>query len=497
MLADIEAGKVDIVIVYKVDRLSRSLADFVRLVELFDKTNVSFVSVTQQFNTSTSMGRLTLNVLLSFAQFEREVTSERIRDKIAASKKKGMWMGGLLPLGYDRIEKQLVVNEQEAAVVRHIYTRYLAIGCVRELKAELDGEGYQSKPRPAHHQSPGSKPFSRGALYTILKNPVYIGKVNHKGELHEGRHAAIMETELWDAVQERLTRNRLENRRRANARYPNLLAGLIYDDRGNRMSPSSSHKQNRRYTYYVSQAVIQFREKEAGSVIRVSTKAVDQKVTELLLKLLGSADQLLDALRYFNARSDTLERAIEAGNQLKDGWSKLTLREQIPIFQQLLGQVVIGRSEITVTINLDEVYRRLTGDDPPSPPKNKRRPTELTLKAPVMLKRSGIESKLVYPGGPPTKAHKRTVKALQEALLKSLKWNEAILSGEVASFEALIRRDNLNARQTHRLRKLAFLAPDIMEAIIAGQVPETLSLESLKRDFPVAWGAQRKHFGFH
>jgi DNA invertase Pin-like site-specific DNA recombinase len=497
LLADIEAGKVDIVIVYKVDRLSRSLADFVRLVELFDKTEVSFVSVTQQFNTSTSMGRLTLNVLLSFAQFEREVTSERIRDKIAASKKKGMWMGGLVPLGYDRVDKQLVVNEKEATLVRHIYTRYLATGCVRDLKAELDADGYHSKPRPAHHQSPGGKPFSRGALYTILKNPAYVGKVHHQGELHEGRHAAILDAELWEAVQERLTRNRLENRRRANARYPSLLAGLIYDDRGNRMSPSSSHKQNRRYAYYVSQAVIQFRENEAGSLIRVSTKIVDQTVVDLLLGLLGSADQLLDALRYFNAKGDTLERAIEASKGLVEGWSRLTLRDQIPIVQQLLNQVVVGRSEISVALDLDELYRLLTGEDPPAQSKSKRRPVDLVLKAPVILKRSGIETKLVYPGGPPPKAHKRTVKALQEALLKSMQWNEAILSGDVPSFEALIRRDDLNPRQTHRLRKLAFLAPDIIEAIILGQIPETLSLEVLKRDFPSAWDAQRRHFGFH
>ena len=199
-MAEIEAGNVDVVIVYKVDRLSRSLADFVRLIELFDQTGVSFLSVTQQFNTSTSMGRLTLNVLLSFAQFEREVTSERIRDKIASSKKKGMWMGGLVPLGYDRVEKQLVVNESEAELVRHIYQRYLDLACVRELKAELDQEGYLSKPRPEHHKSRGSVPFSRGALYTILKNPVYIGKVHHKGELHDGKHVAIVDKALWDSV---------------------------------------------------------------------------------------------------------------------------------------------------------------------------------------------------------------------------------------------------------------------------------------------------------
>ena len=178
LLEDIKAGRVDVIVVYKVDRLSRSLADFVRLIELFDHHDVSFVSVTQQFNTSSSMGRLTLNVLLSFAQFEREVTGERIRDKIKASKQKGMWMGGVVPLGYDVIDKNLVVNEQEARTVRHIYNRYLALGCVRRLKEELDAKGYISKVRATEGVHAGGRPFSRGALYTLLKNPLYTGTGN-------------------------------------------------------------------------------------------------------------------------------------------------------------------------------------------------------------------------------------------------------------------------------------------------------------------------------
>ncbi len=496
LLAQIEAGKVDIIIVYKVDRLSRSLADFVRLVDLFDRHDVSFVSVTQQFNTSTSMGRLTLNVLLSFAQFEREVTSERIRDKISASKKKGMWMGGLVPLGYDRVDKQLVVNEPEAAVVRHIFTRYLVLGCVRQLKAELDEQGYRSKPRPAHHQSPGEKPFSRGALYTILKNPVYIGMVHHQGELHEGRHAAILDSGLREAVQEKLARNRLETRRRINAQFPNLLAGLLYDDRGNRMSPSTSHKNNRRYAYYVSQAILQYREEDAGSVARISTRAVDDTVIGLLLALLRSPEQILDALGPFSLPANRIDQAVTAASQLATEWPELQLKAQIPVAQQLLRRVDVGRKVVRVEVDREQLYRKLTGEIPPPLPKRDRNKPDLVLTTNVNFKRSGIETKLVFPGGPPATAHKRSVKALQQALLKSLQWNEAIISGEVASFDALIRRDELNARQTHRLRKLAFLAPDIMEAIIAGQVPDSLSLEALKREFPMEWDAQRRHFGF-
>jgi DNA invertase Pin-like site-specific DNA recombinase len=212
LLEDIKQCQIDVIVVYKVDRLSRSLADFVRLVELFDQHGVSFVSVTQKFNTSTSMGHLTPNVLLSFAQFEREVTSERIRDKIAASKKKGMWMGGVVPLGYDRVNKQMVINVEEADTIRHIHNRYLALGCVRALKDELDAEGYRRR-LPVGSHSDGTK-FSRGALYTILRNPVYAGKVKHHDALYPGQHEAILNEGLWERVQQQLEANRRAKRRR-------------------------------------------------------------------------------------------------------------------------------------------------------------------------------------------------------------------------------------------------------------------------------------------
>ena len=343
LLADIESGQIDIVIVYKVDRLSRSLADFVRLIELFDQTGVSFVSVTQQFNTSTSMGRLTLNVLLSFAQFEREVTSERIRDKIAASKKKGMWMGGLVPLGYDRVEKQLVVNEAEAKLVRHIYHRYLALGCVRELKAELDRDGYVSKPRPEHHRSKGQKPFSRGALYTVLKNPVYLGKVHHKGELHDGKHAAIVDKTIWEEVQAVLARNRSNKALRASAKYPSLLGGLVWDDRGNRMSPTYTRRKNRHYPYYISQAVLQYKEDEGGSVLRVPGKTLEATTTDLLLNFLSSADQILDLLVDIGLSGDRLDHAVQAGATLAGDWQSLAISDQITIINELVARVVVSK----------------------------------------------------------------------------------------------------------------------------------------------------------
>ena len=227
LLADIEAGRIDIVVVYKVDRLTRSLTDFAKLVELFDSHGVSFVSVTQQFNTTSSMGRLTLNVLLSFAQFEREVTAERIRDKIAASKAKGIWMGGPVPLGYDLGERELLVNPTEAELVREIFELYLEKGSVRALKAELDRRGMRSKVRHQRNgRVTGGGPFSRGHLYCLLASPIYIGKLPHKGKLHDGKHDAIISAGLWERVQGQLRDNK-RGIERASAKHPSLLAGRL------------------------------------------------------------------------------------------------------------------------------------------------------------------------------------------------------------------------------------------------------------------------------
>ena len=228
LLADIRAGRIDIVVVYKVDRLTRSLADFAQLVELFDAEGVSFVSVTQQFNTTSSMGRLTLNVLLSFAQFEREVTGERIRDKIAASKKKGMWMGGNVPLGYDASERTLVINPAEAETVRRVFALYRQLGCVRRVKEEADRLGLRTKCRTtAKGTERGGKPFSRGHLYTLLSDPIYAGQIAHKGVLHPGQPPALIDDETWTAVRTQLAANTSHHRRRATAAEPSLLAGLL------------------------------------------------------------------------------------------------------------------------------------------------------------------------------------------------------------------------------------------------------------------------------
>src|SRR6202048_3625951 len=238
LLADIGAGRIEIVVVYKVDRLTRSLADFARLVEIFDAQGASFVSVTQQFNTTSSMGRLTLNVLLSFAQFEREVTGERIRDKIAASKKKGMWMGGNVPLGYDANERTLILNPAEAKTVRRIFALYRELGCVRRVKEEADRLGLRTKrSTTASRTARGDKPFSRGHLYTLLSNPIYTRQIAHKDQLYPGQHPALIDADTWAAVRDQLAANARDHRRKAHATEPSLLAGVVGDARGGAPTP--------------------------------------------------------------------------------------------------------------------------------------------------------------------------------------------------------------------------------------------------------------------
>ena len=256
LLADIEKGKVDLVVVYKVDRLTRSLMDFAKIVETFDGHGVSFVSVTQQFNTSTSMGRLTLNVMLSFAQFEREVTGERIRDKIAASKKKGMCMGGLPPLGYDVNDKQLVVNEGEAEMVRTIFRLYRELGSVRNLKKELDRQGLVTKRRTSADRTTGGRTFTRGNLYQLLHNPIYVDEVRHRGKTYPGQHQGIIDRDTWDAAQRMLENNSAPRRSTENVKQACLLTGVVYDEGGERLSPTYAIKEGRRYRYYISKRLV-------------------------------------------------------------------------------------------------------------------------------------------------------------------------------------------------------------------------------------------------
>lgn len=300
LLADIKAGKINVIAVYKIDRLTRSLTDFSKLVEVFDEYGVTFVSITQSFNTTTSMGRLTLNVLLSFAQFEREVSGERIRDKIAASKAKGMWMGGRAPLGFDIENRRLIINEEDAPKAQNIFKLYLKLGCVKKLKVELKLLEIKSRERVSQKgRKYGGEYFSRGALYGLLQNPAYIGKISHKGEIHEGLHDAIIPLELWNAVQAKLTDQAPIPRGHQMQKHKNLLTGLIFDEANNPYSPVFTNKKNKKYRYYFNQTLADEPDHPNKLIARLPAHEietlVEKSIREQTQKLCGETHETIMA----------------------------------------------------------------------------------------------------------------------------------------------------------------------------------------------------------
>ena len=320
LLADIEAGRIDVIVVYKVDRLTRALSDFAKLVEVFDRRGVSFVSITQQFNTTTSMGRLTLNVLLSFAQFEREVIGERVRDKIAASKKKGMWMGGMPPLGYDVKDRKLVVNDDEARTVVGVYQRYVALKSVLALKDALEDGGVTSKQRVRPDGTNyGGRKFSRGALYLMLQNRLYRGETTHKGKSYPGEHPAIIDQPLWDKVQAVLAENRIERTSGARAKHPSLLAGLLFDEKGERLTPTHAVKKGTRFRYYVSTTLLTEAGRNRSGGRRIPAGNLEGLVMDRFRSFFADPGAALDAIdetQSGTGQRQLLERARQVAEEL-------------------------------------------------------------------------------------------------------------------------------------------------------------------------------------
>ena len=403
MLSDIDAGKVDTVVVYKVDRLTRSLADFAKIIERFDAGQVSFVSVTQQFNTTTSMGRLTLNVLLSFAQFEREVTGERIRDKIAASKRKGMWMGGRVPVGYDLRDRKLFINVVEAAQVKKIFRSYLELGCVAKLKAQLDRDGVRSKARlsPSGIKS-GGMSYSRGSLYGLLQNPIYLGKIPHRDATYEGEHDAIISQELWDKVQDRLRTNNKVRRSGSYSKSPSLLVGLLYDEDGNRFTPSHAVKSGKRYRYYVSQAAIHHRPTAARGPTRIPAQELEGVICRRLQALLSSPEQLLQAIGVPSEDAATSKALIIAGKQLAKVFLAESQTEQREFLSKVIGRIVVHETSLEITILQTALRETLLGNRS-ARVTNQEHLVEKDLKdvhklsVNARLKRCGGEVRLVVP----------------------------------------------------------------------------------------------------
>jgi len=349
LLADIEDGLVDVVVVYKIDRLSRSLADFAKLVEVFDRHGVTFVSVTQSFNTTTSMGRLTLNILLSFAQFEREVTAERIRDKVAASRKKGMWMGGWAPWGYDVKDRKLIVNAAEAATIRMIFERFVTSGSATALARELRAEGVVTK---------RGKPIDKGALYKLLNNRVYIGEAVHKGKSYPGEHAAIIDRTLWDKVHAILAESPRKRAAQSRAQTPALLKGLLFGPGGAAFSPTHTRKGDKLYRYYVSQAVLK-RGRDACPVGRVPAAEIESAVIDQLRAVFRQPEIIVGTWRAACGHDPEVTEAEvrEALEQLDPLWDELFPAEQARLVQLLVERVEIGEDELDIRLRADGLSR--------------------------------------------------------------------------------------------------------------------------------------------
>ena len=365
LLLDIAARKVDAVVVYKVDRLTRSLSDFAKIVEIFDANAVSFVSVTQAFNTTTSMGRLTLNVLLSFAQFEREVTGERIRDKIAASKKKGLWMGGLPSLGFEVKDRKLIVVEEEAGRVRLIFRRYLDLGCVRALRDDLLTQGVVSKRRVFDDgRASGGLPFSRGALYHLLQNPVYRGMIVHKDKAYPGEHAAIVDQDLWDAVQGKLQANGVERSEgQQKTDHPAILTGVLFDAAGEPMTPTHAVKKGMRYRYYVSRHLVTgAQSKDAGQ--RLPAPGIENLVVARLRAFLADPDAIVDVLPEDCRDAPTRKRVAAAAAQLIQVLDDPSSRSREPFLRAALRRVQVHAAGVEIELDARSVTGMLIGDRP-------------------------------------------------------------------------------------------------------------------------------------
>jgi DNA invertase Pin-like site-specific DNA recombinase len=459
LLADIALRKIDVVVVYKVDRLTRSLADFGKIVEILDAHGVSFVSVTQAFNTTSSMGRLTLNVLLSFAQFEREVTGERIRDKIAASKKKGMWMGGTPPFGYRAHERTLVINEDEAQTVRGIFERYLTLRSVHALKAELVRDGICSRPSRRTNSSE-AVPFSRGALYHLLSNRVYAGEIVHKDQSYPGQHPAIIQLDQFEQVGALLAENRRERRERKHtvARAP--LTGLLFDGEGRSVCPvAARNKGERVYCYYVSAHLQQGgRGTGDGAGIRISAPALEKLVLERLSAAVPAAAD------WETARS--LIQRVELDDN------------RLTIVAKPSGRVKLNKlPDDTNVSHLDDGCLRIV----------------IPVWFPKWAGRTEVVAGSTSLGGFTPKVDRSLVRGLARAhgLVRTAQAKPNL------RIEDIGKREGAAPSYIRRLSRLAFLAPDIQQALVDGQQPLGINLERLMRiDLPLSWQRQRELLGF-
>jgi DNA invertase Pin-like site-specific DNA recombinase len=496
LLTDIAAGKIDVVVVYKIDRLTRSLFDFAKIVEAFDAKGVSFVSVTQQFSTTTSMGRLTLNVLLSFAQFEREVGAERVRDKIAASKQKGMWMGGVVPLGYDAVNRKLRVNAEEAKTVRLLFDLYLRLGSVRQLQEECERRGLRTKRRIAVDGSPsGRTTFGRGHLYSLISNPIYIGRIRHKDRVYQGEHDRTIDDETWHKVQAQLELNASRKRGRASAKHPSLLAGLLFTDEGVPFTASHAINHGRRYRYYVERPLVIPDARKAklnGPPLSTSTKGLQAKgwrlpaheieslVRKQLAGFLRKRRALLDALRLKRKSPNVVSAALARAAELADRIESGSFASCLEIASALVRRITIAQDGVAIEVHPDGLREQLLGQGSPRPTAKDRR--SILIKVPVSFRRRGVEAKLIVldQQGTSGKPDVNLVRTLSRAH----KWFGRIARGEASGLSDIARDERLSRTYVTSFIYLAFLSPDFTKAILEGRQPVALTAKKLISSSP-------------
>ena len=475
LLADVDAGRVDQIVLYKIDRLTRSLADFAKIVERLDRAGASFVSVTQSFNTATSMGRLTLNMLLSFAQFEREVTAERIRDKIAASKRKGLWMGGNVPLGYRAAGRTLEIDASEAMTIRQIYDLYRDEGSILSVRDRAADLGLRTRIRTAPDgKISGGGPFGRGHIHHILTNPVYAGRIRHRQVIHEGQHPAIIAPADWDAVQGLLKDGAARPRGKRSAAHASPLAGKLFDETGDRLTPSHSRKNGHRLRYYVSNRLVTDRTVAHPDAWRLPAPEIEQGIIGRLRAWLTApgqasriiADPAASEMAALTAGIDDLVRLF-AGSH-----ANATLRV-------LVERVEIAPGKMLICLKPDLLAERLAISA------ERLQPDQLRIAAPFRIRRRGVETRVVL-GDRPAEVDK----VLIRNIVKARSWFAALTRGE--SYAEIAERERVWKQRIQQMLPLAFLAPDIVQMIAEGRQPVGLTCEALiNANLPIAWADQR------
>ena len=473
LLCDIEEGLVDQIVVYKIDRLTRSLSDFARIVDRLDAAGASFVSVTQSFNTATSMGRLTLNMLLSFAQFEREVTAERICDKIAASKKKGLWMGGTIPFGYQADGRTLIPEEEEAEIIRSLYQLYMELGSVREVAEQAEELGYRTRLRTSSSgKTTGGGFFTRGHIHKILTNPLYAGRIRHKDKVYEGQHPSIIDPELWQQVQDRLTGDAARERGKANGTSRSPLAGKLFDETGDRLTPHHANRSGKRHRYYVSRRLVTDRRNKNTDAWRLPARDVEHAIARILREHLQKpiAPSLMEDI--------TASELPELQNRLLQLAQDCNPDDSPEAWAPLLHRADLTQGRITLHLHRSSLAERLNINP------NRIAPDACTIIAPFRMRRRGLEAKIILGAATPLPDP-----VLARNILTARRWYEEIKAG--TSFTTLAGREQTTTSRIQQIIDLAFLAPDILDQVAAGRQPLPFTSEWIKyHSLPADWQKQ-------